>query len=109
MKRKQRILPFVIVWAVVLGTLVCPGVGHAGLFLYEVKVLDKSAIRQLPDAELLDQYIDALVEIEASSTFHNAAGFNPKDYRNFKKILRYRADLTQEILRRELELPQVKP
>ena len=109
MTRKQKVFPFVILFIFVLGTFACPGVSHAGLFLYEVEVLDKSAIRQLPDSELLDRYIDALIEIEASSTFHNSAGFNPKDYRSYKRILHYRADLIQEILRRELELPQVKP
>ncbi|MFA5087700.1 MAG: hypothetical protein WC552_01545 [Candidatus Omnitrophota bacterium] len=81
-------------------------VAHPGLaFLYNIEVLKKDAIVKLSDEGLLDRYIDVLVEVEASTTFHQTSGFKPSDYEKYKQILRYRLLLLQEIEKRNLDVP----
>ncbi len=92
-----------------LGAAAGPGAAQPAGFLYEVEALDKKEISKLSDEQLLDHYVDTMVEIEASSAFHKAAGFNPREYRSFKKLLRFRVDLLQEITKRKLELPRIQP
>ena len=108
-KKVQQLIRFFIICVFILGAMTGPGASLSHAFLYEVEVLDTSAIGKLKDEELADRYIDASIEIEASGAFHEASGFNPKEYRSFKRILRFRVDLMREILRRELELPKIKP
>jgi len=79
---------------------------HQGFaFLYQIQVLDKTAIRRLSDEKLMDAYVDVLVEVEASTAFHQTSGFKPSDYRKFKDLIRYRILLKQEIEKRKLESP----
>ena len=72
----------------------------------DVTVLDKPAIVKLSDDQLIDAYEDTLVEIEASRTFHSTSGFSPKEYKDFKALLKFRLMLLVEIHSRNLELPQ---
>jgi len=78
-------------------------------FLYEVEVLDSKAISKLSNEELADRYIDVLIELDASSTFHKVAGISPKEYQKYKKLLRYKVDLLSEIKKREMEIPSLNP
>ena len=75
-------------------------------FPSDVTVLDKPAITKLSDDQLLDTYEDTLVEIEANRTYHATSGFSPKEYKEFKALLKFRLMLLIEIHSRNLELPQ---
>jgi hypothetical protein len=73
----------------------------------EVKVLDAKDVAALDDQKLLDAYMDVLVELEASKTFHATSGFSPKEYKKYKVLLKYRMLLAVEIHRRKLEVSPV--
>ena len=72
----------------------------------QLVILDKPAISRLTDEQLIDAYEDAIVEIDASRSFHTTSGFSPKEYKNFKALLKYRLMLLVEIHSRNLEIPQ---
>ena len=76
-------------------------------FLYEVKILTKVEIQKLTDQQIMDNYTEALIEREASETFHGKAGFTPKEYNSFKELLGYIVRLRQEMLNRGVEPPPV--
>jgi len=98
---------FAVIVALVIVALF-PAPGQA--FLTDVPMLEKSAIASLTDEQLIDKYIDVMIELEASQTFHETAGFNnANEYKKYKALLRYRTDLFLEIKKRELEVPQIKP
>ena len=72
----------------------------------DVAILDKSAIVKLTDEELIDTYENTIVEIDADRSFHATSGFSPKEYKDFKALLKFRLLLLVEIHGRNLELPQ---
>ena len=71
-----------------------------------VTILEKSAITKLTDDQLIDTYEDTIVEIDASRSFHSTSGFSPKEYKDYKALLKFRLLLLVEIHSRNLELPQ---
>jgi len=75
-------------------------------FASDVTVLDKKDITRLSDDQLIDAYMNTLVEIEANRSFHATSGFSAKEFKNFKDLLKYRLMLMVEIHSRNLELPQ---
>jgi len=108
MKRSKMILGF----AVMIGLLLLQTlwITDAGAFLTDVSTLDKAAIAALTDEQLIDKFIDVMIELEASQTFHETAGFNnPNEYNKYKALLRFRTDLLLEIKKRELQVPQITP
>jgi len=72
----------------------------------DVTLLDKPAIIKLSDDQLIDAYENTLVEIEANRSFHATSGFSPKEYKDYKALLKFRLMLLVEIHNRNLELPQ---
>ncbi len=80
---------------------------NAMAYLSELKILTKQEIVKLSDEKILEAYIDALVELTASETFHTTSGFTPKEYENYKEMLRYKILLLQEIDKRKLDVPRV--
>jgi len=72
----------------------------------DVAILDKSAIVKLTDEQLIDTYENTIVEIDADRSFHATSGFSPKEYKDFKALLKFRLLLLVEIHGRNLELPQ---
>ena len=72
----------------------------------DVAILDKPAIVKLTDDQLIDAYENTIVEIDASRSFHATSGFSPKEYKDYKAMLKYRLMLLVEIHSRNLELPQ---
>ena len=72
----------------------------------EVRILDKKEIAQLVDEQLINTYMDVVVEIEASKSFHTTSGFSPRDYKTYKGLLKFRLHLIMEIHSRNLELPR---
>ena len=71
----------------------------------EIKVLEAKDILVLDDQKLIDAYIDAVVEIDATRTFHATSGFTPRELKKFKGLLKYRLQLLFEIHRRKMEIP----
>ena len=78
----------------------------SGSFDPDVNILEKKEITVLNDEALVNTYMDVLVEIEASRTFHTTSGFTPKDYRTYKSLLKFRLLLIQEAHTRGLEFPK---
>jgi hypothetical protein len=72
----------------------------------DVTILDKPAIVKLSDDQLIDAYENTIVEIQADTSFHATSGFSPKEYRDYKAMLKFRLLLLVEIHSRNLELPQ---
>jgi hypothetical protein len=71
----------------------------------EIQILDPKDIALLDDQKLVDAYIDAVVEIDATKTFHSTSGFTPKEFKKYKSLLKYRLQLFFEIHRRKMEIP----
>lgn len=81
------------------------------LFAYmdDVKILEQAEIGKLTDAQLVDTYIDIVVELEAGRAFHSTSGFKPKEYTAYKDLLRYRIYLLMEFQKRGIEIPPTSP
>jgi len=82
------------------------GLAHA--FLFEITPIDRAAIQKLTDENLIDAYINVMIELEAVNSFYNNAGFKPKEYEQYKALLRFRTDLLMEMQRRGIEAPKIK-
>ena len=74
-------------------------------YMDDIEILESKDIVKLADPKLMDTYIDVIVEMEASKTFHTTSGFTPKEYTAYKNLLRYRIELLMEIHKRGLEAP----
>ena len=72
----------------------------------DVTILDKPAIVKLSNDQLVDVYEKTLVEIEANRSFHATSGFSPKEFKDYKALLKFRLLLLVEIHNRNLDLPQ---
>lgn len=81
----------------------------ARAFDYGIRILEKKEIAQLTDEALKEAYIDALIEVEAAKVFHIKAGFTPRDYQQFKDLIRYRVNLLFELQDRKMEIPKIEP
>ena len=75
-------------------------------FPSSVTILDKPVIAKLSDEQLIDTYEKTLVEIEANRSFHATSGFSPKEFKDYKALLKFRLLLLVEIHNRNLDLPQ---
>ena len=74
----------------------------------DVSVLPKEEIIKLSDEKLTDTYMDAAVEIDASRSFHATSGFTPKQYTEYKELLKYKMLLLMEMHSRNLDIPQLE-
>ena len=74
-------------------------------YMDDIEILEQKDIAKLADPQLIDTYIDVIVEMEASKTFHTTSGFTPKEYTAYKNLLRYRIQLLMEVHKRGLEAP----
>ena len=72
----------------------------------DVTILDRPSIAKLTDDQLTDAYENTVVEIQANQSFHATSGFSPKEYKDYKDLLKFRILLLIEIHSRNLELPQ---
>ncbi len=89
---------------VLLSVVVLAGPAFA-TFESHVTIMEKADIVKTTDEKLIDGYMDVLVEIEAVKTFHTTSGFSPKQYDEYRDLLKYRLQLLMEIHNRNLELP----
>ncbi len=76
-------------------------------FESQIEILDRGAIDKLADQDLLDSYINVLVELKAVEAFHRTSGFKPQEYENYKNLLRYKILLLEEIDERKLKAPRL--
>ncbi len=97
-------LKLVVVKMFVAALCVLPSIS-GWAYMEVVTILDKKDIVKLSDDKLIDTYIDVIVEMEASKTFHTTSGFTPKQYTAYKDLLRYRIQLLIEIHKRGIEPP----
>lgn len=72
-----------------------------------VEVLSTKEIVKLTDAALTNIYLDTIIEIEAIKIFHKTSGFSPKEYQEYKGLLRFRYELKGELQRRQLDIPSI--
>ncbi len=86
------------------------GLFPALIFSYPsaVTVLDTKEIVKLSDTALAAVYVDAIIELEAITMFHKTSGFNPKEYQEYKNLLRFRYELKSELQRRKLDIPAIE-
>lgn len=80
---------------------------HAA-FMSDVTILEKKDIVHLSDEQLMNAYLDTVVEIDANRSFHNTSGFTTKDFKDFKTLLKYRLELLMEIHSRNLDILQLE-
>ena len=71
----------------------------------EVVILEQTDIEKLTETQLMDKYIDIIVELEAARAFYTTSGFKPKEYTSYKNLLRYRIRLQMEMHKRGMEAP----
>ncbi|MDP8212993.1 MAG: hypothetical protein P9X22_06880 [Candidatus Zapsychrus exili] len=81
--------------------------GPALAFIYEISIPTQEEIKRLKDDEIIEIYIDVMIERKASEAFHGKAGFTPKEYTKFKELLGFIVRLRQEMSKRELEAPPI--
>jgi len=77
-------------------------------FLYVVKILTKEEIQKLNEEELLDVYIEVVIERKATETFHGKAGFTPKEYNKYKDLLSLIVKLRKEMIERKIDAPPIE-
>lgn len=84
-------LPLSGVWAAYTSTLV---------------ILDKKDISKLTDEQLLNTYMDTVVDVQARKDFFWHFGLAGKDLDEYKAAMKYRLLLLMEIHSRNLDIPQ---
>ncbi len=72
-----------------------------------VSVLPAKDIVKLSDSALSAVYLDTIIEIEAIKIFHKTSGFSPKEYQEYKSLLRFRYELKSELQHRQLDIPSI--
>lgn len=95
---------------VVLMSVFLAGFSHERMvlaYMSDIVILEPKDISKLADDQLISTFIDVIVEMEASKTFHTTSGFTPKEYDAYKNLLRYRIELLMEIHKRGLEAPSL--
>ncbi len=85
------------------------GLFSAKSFAYPsaVEVLSAKDIVKLSETALTAVYLDTIIEIEAIKIFHKTSGFSPKEYQEYKSLLRFRYELKSELQRRQLDIPSI--
>lgn len=105
-QRWRRIAAFSLLgWGLILGT---GAITAAQAFLFEITTATPQSIAKLSDGQLIETYINVMIELEAADKFFSNTGMKPKEYEKYKALLRYRTDLVIEIHKRELEVPKIK-
>jgi len=73
-----------------------------------VNILERKELVKLTDLALTDAYLDTIIEIEANNILHLSGGFSPREFQEYKALLRYQYELRTELLRRQLDIPSLK-
>lgn len=97
---------WILIAALLFSIVGINSVQASSLFKSDVVVKNKEEIVKLSDDQIVNEYLDVLVDIDAIKTYHNTEGFMPSDYKFYKDLVRYRLQLLLEIHRRNIEIPQ---
>lgn len=96
-----------LLWSILAAVLfICPAKSFA--YLSDIKVLEKKDISKLSDDAVTQAYLDVIIEVEANNLYHKTAGFTPREYQQYKDLLRYRYELKTELQKRQLDIPVVE-
>ncbi len=85
----------------------CLSTSMSYAYLADIKIYEKKDITKLSDDVVSSAYLDVIVEIEAIYLYHRTTGFTPREYQQYKDLLRYRYLLKSELQRRQLDIPVV--
>lgn len=97
---REGLMKKIIVLLIICMLAVTP----AFAFLYDIEILTVEQIEKLKDEELIEVFTEAKIEEQASSEFHNGAGFSSaKDYQKRKNLLRFIIRLRKEMSKRDVE------
>jgi hypothetical protein len=80
--------------------------GALAAYTSTMTILEKKDIAKLADDQLINTYMDALVEVEARRGFFLRFGMTGKDLDEYKSVMKYRLLLLMEIHSRNLDIPQ---
>ena len=78
-------------------------------YLSSIKILERKDIVKLSDEAATAAYLDVAIEVESKHLYHRTAGFTPREYQDYKDLLRYRYELKAELERRQLDIPVIDP
>jgi len=85
----------------------CLSASNSFAYLADIKIYDKKDIPKISDDILTASYLDVMIEIDAINLYHRTAGFTPREYQQYKDLLRSLYDLKSELHRRQLDIPVV--
>lgn len=86
----------------------CLSSSQSFAYMSEIKILESKDIVKLTDAALSSNYLEVIIEIEASNVFHRIIVFSPREYQQYKDLLRYRYELKNELQARQLDIPAIE-
>lgn len=92
---------------ILLTLLVVLTCSYCFAFPYEIELLTSEETSALSDEALVDIYIEAKIEVNASKIFFGRSGFTPKDYKKYKELLGYIVRVRQEMHDRDIDAPPV--
>jgi len=101
----RKLLKSAPILILLLSFLLLP-VQNSFAFLFDVEILDQESLEKLSDEELIELYIDVIVELEAVKAFYETSGITPKEINKYKKLIRFRITVLFEIDKRELKIPR---
>jgi len=78
-------------------------------YLSNIPIVEKKDILKFKDEELTEIFLDVYIEIQAIFASHVVQVFSPKEYQQYKDLIRYRYELKSELQRRQLEVPVIEP
>lgn len=77
-------------------------------FVYDMKMLTKEEIKKLKDEELPEVFTDVIIEKISAEAFHSKAGFAPKEFEDYRDLLRFIVELRKEFEFRKIDVPPVE-
>lgn len=104
LQKYLRVLPIIM-------AMLCVGVlsSNSEAYLSNIQIVDKKDIGKISDEALTEKYLDVVIELDAIVVSHMVFVFSPKEYQQYKDLLRYRYELKSELQRRQLEIPVIEP
>lgn len=77
-------------------------------YLSNIQILEKKDYVKLSDEAVSAAYLDVIIEIDAIYASHVVQVFSPKEYQQYKDLLHYKYELKNELVRRQIEVPNIK-
>ncbi len=107
---RVRVLRHFCVLVLLLSFLAGMGIGPPKAYaLYVSRILDKSSISRLNNEELIDYYIELMVDLDMSNAiFRDRQGTNPSDLMKRRGLFEARAYVILEMEKRKIEVPPIE-